>query len=122
MRMGRGVGSTRGRSAMLWCCQVCRSHVHYGQILVPTNAKTAGSRGRVAALARGIATAARANDGGSVDLDHAPGTDADAAMRAALEIAPMRSMALRRMNLDDVFVELVGKSDGEHKKGARIDA
>jgi hypothetical protein len=31
-------------------------------------------------------------------------------------------MALRRMNLDDVFVELVGKSDGEQKKGARIDA
>ena len=75
-----------------------------------------------AAVARGIATAARTNDGGTVDLDLAPGTDADAAMRAALEIAPMRSMALRRMNLDDVFVELVGKSDGEQKKGARIDA
>jgi hypothetical protein len=40
-------------------------------------------------------------------------------MRAALEIAPMRSMALRRMNLDDLFVEIVGGADA---KGARIDA
>jgi hypothetical protein len=43
-------------------------------------------------------------------------------MRAALEVAPMRSVALRRMNLDDVFVELVGAADGQSKKGARIDA
>jgi hypothetical protein len=43
-------------------------------------------------------------------------------MRHALELAPMRSVALRRMNLDDVFVELVGAADGSNAKGARVDA
>ena len=46
----------------------------------------------------------------------------ESAMAAVLGLAPMRSVALRRMNLDDVFVEIVGAADGEKKKGARIDA
>jgi ABC-2 type transport system ATP-binding protein len=70
-------------------------------------------------VARGIAERAHVRESGAVDLDLAEGTDAADAMRAALEIAPMRSMALRRMNLDDLFVEIVGGADA---KGARIDA
>ncbi|RLS63839.1 MAG: ATP-binding cassette domain-containing protein [Planctomycetota bacterium] len=63
------------------------------------------------AIARGIASRAQVNDEGVVDLELAHGTDPESAMRAVLEISPMRSMALRRMNLDDLFVELVGASD-----------
>ena len=70
----------------------------------------------------GIALATRVHDNGTVDLDLADGHDADSAMSAVLGLAPMRSLALRRMNLDDLFVELVGAGDGEIKKGARIDA
>jgi ABC-2 type transport system ATP-binding protein len=75
-----------------------------------------------AAVARGIAVRARPHENGTVDLDLAEGTDAASAMRHALELAPMRSVALRRMNLDDVFVELVGAADGTNAKGARVDA
>jgi hypothetical protein len=76
-------------------------------------------------LRSGIASAARAHENGTVDLDLAIGNDASSAMRAVLEIAPMRSVALRRMNLDDVFVELVGASNdlaAGSSTGARIDA
>ena len=76
-------------------------------------------------LRSGIASAARAHENGTVDLDLAIGNDASSAMRAVLEIAPMRSVALRRMNLDDVFVELVGASNHAATgaaTGARIDA
>jgi ABC-2 type transport system ATP-binding protein len=70
-------------------------------------------------VARGVAERAHVREGGAVDLDLSAATDAATAMHAALEIAPMRSMALRRMNLDDLFVEIVGGADA---KGARIDA
>lgn len=73
------------------------------------------------ALRRGVASTARVHENGSVDLELAAGTDADAAMRATLEIAPMRSVALRRMNLDDLFVQLVSGADPA-AKGAKIDA
>jgi len=61
---------------------------------------------------------------GAVDLDLAAGTTPADAMRAALELAPMRSVGLRRMNLDDLFVELVSgpESGGAARKGAKIDA
>jgi ABC-2 type transport system ATP-binding protein len=65
-----------------------------------------------AAMSGGFAADARANSDGSVELDLAHGWDAQSAMRVALEIAPMRSIALRRMNLDDLFVDLVGAADG----------
>ena len=79
------------------------------------------------AIAREIARSARVESDGSVELDLADGCDAERAMRAAMEIAPMRSIALRRMNLDDLFVELVGAADGADTsngtlKGARVDA
>jgi len=75
-----------------------------------------------AAVANGVAVRARPHDNGTVDLDLVEGTDAATAMRAVLSLAPMRSVALRRMNLDDVFVELVGAADGSSAKGARVDA
>jgi ABC-2 type transport system ATP-binding protein len=75
-----------------------------------------------ALVASGIAARTNVHENGTIDIDLAEGFDAERAMRATLELAPMRSVALRRMNLDDVFVELVGASDGEHRKGARIDA
>jgi len=71
------------------------------------------------AISRGVAIRAQAHDNGTVDLDLAEGTDTASAMRLVLEIGPMRSMTLRRMNLDDLFVEIVGGADA---KGARIDA
>ena len=70
----------------------------------------------------GIASHTRIHDNGTVDLDLADSHDTESAMAAVLGLAPMRSVALRRMNLDDVFVEIVGAADGEQKKGARIDA
>jgi ABC-2 type transport system ATP-binding protein len=73
-------------------------------------------------LRAGFAAHARTHDNGTVDLDLAEGTTPADAMRAALELAPMRSVGLRRMNLDDLFVELVGGADAAQKKGARIDA
>lgn len=73
-------------------------------------------------VASGIAARTHIHDNGTVDIDLAAGVDAEGAMRAVLEMAPMRSVALRRMNLDDLFVELVSASDGEAKKGAKIDA
>jgi ABC-2 type transport system ATP-binding protein len=73
-------------------------------------------------VASGIAAQTRIHDNGTIDIDLASGMDAERAMRAALDVAPMRSVALRRMNLDDLFVELVGASDGEARKGAKIDA
>ena len=75
-----------------------------------------------ALVASGIAAQTRLHENGTVDIDLAAGIDTERAMRAALEVAPMRSVALRRMNLDDVFVQLVGAADGHSKKGARIDA
>jgi len=72
-----------------------------------------------AARARGIARHARLHDNGAVDLELADGQTTESAMSAVLDIAPMRSVALRRMNLDDVFVEIVG---GSNAKGAKIDA
>ncbi|MEY3025175.1 MAG: hypothetical protein RL136_243 [Planctomycetota bacterium] len=74
------------------------------------------------AEASGIASHTRIHDNGTVDLDLADSHDTESAMAAVLGLAPMRSVALRRMNLDDVFVEIVGAADGEQKKGARIDA
>ena len=74
------------------------------------------------ALRSGLAAHARARDNGTVDRDLAAGSSATDAMRAALELAPMRSVGLRRMNLDDLFVELVGGADAAQKKGAKIDA
>jgi ABC-2 type transport system ATP-binding protein len=84
------------------------------------------------ALRSGIARQARVHDNGTVDLDLADGTDAVQAMQAVTALAPMRAVALRRMNLDDVFVDLVGAADGDTgngtdgakalRKGARIDA
>jgi ABC-2 type transport system ATP-binding protein len=81
------------------------------------------------ALRTGLAAHARTHDNGTVDLDLAPGLSATDAMRAALDLAPMRSVGLRRMNLDDLFVELVGgpgsgsgHSDAAQRKGAKIDA
>jgi ABC-2 type transport system ATP-binding protein len=71
------------------------------------------------AMRSGVATGTRLHDNGTVDLDIADGHDASSAMSAVLAIAPMRSVALRRMNLDDLFVEIVGGADA---KGARIDA
>jgi ABC-type amino acid transport substrate-binding protein len=59
---------------------------------------------------------------GTVDIELSDAHDASSAMAAVLAIAPMRSVALRRMNLDDLFVELVGAEDGQSRKGARIDA
>jgi ABC-2 type transport system ATP-binding protein len=78
-------------------------------------------------LRSGLAVHARTHDNGTVDLDLAPGHDATHAMRAVLDLAPMRSVGLRRMNLDDLFVELVGGgssggTDAAQKKGAKIDA
>ena len=73
-------------------------------------------------LRAGFAAHARTHDNGTVDLDLAEGTTPADAMRAALELAPMRSVGLRRMNLDDLFVELVSGADAAQKKGARIDA
>ncbi|MFM7133335.1 MAG: ABC transporter ATP-binding protein [Planctomycetota bacterium] len=73
------------------------------------------------AVRRGLAAAARLHESGTVDLDLVAGTDAGSAMRAALEMAPMRSVALRRMNLDDLFVQLVSGADA-NAKGAKIDA
>lgn len=80
------------------------------------------------AVARGIAARAREHGDGTVDLDLADGTDSDAAMQSVLALAPMRSVALRRMNLDELFVELVGGDDAGvgamtgTMKGATIDA
>ncbi|MCE2881415.1 MAG: ATP-binding cassette domain-containing protein [Planctomycetaceae bacterium] len=70
------------------------------------------------AVRSGIATHARLHGNGAVDLDLAAGRDAESAMREVLGLAPMRSVALRRMNLDDLFVELVGAG----AEGAKIDA
>ena len=80
-----------------------------------------GDAGDFARRAResGLALAARVRDGGVVELDLPEETDSSDAMRAALALAPMRAMSLRRMNLDDLFVEIVGGADA---KGARIDA
>ena len=60
------------------------------------------------------------------------GGASDAAMQSVLALAPMRSVALRRMNLDELFVELVGGEDAGvgtmtgtmtgTMKGATIDA
>ena len=72
------------------------------------------------AVRSGLAIAARAREDGTVELDLPNGADSTEAMRAALELSPMRSIALRRMSLDDLFVDLVGGSDVA--KGARIDA
>jgi ABC-2 type transport system ATP-binding protein len=76
------------------------------------------------ALRSGLAAHARTHENGSVDLDLADGVAAADAMRAVLELAPMRSLGLRRMNLDDLFVELVSgpESGGAARKGAKIDA
>ena len=74
------------------------------------------------ALRSGLASHARTHDNGTVDLELAAGLGAADAMRAALELAPMRSVGLRRMNLDDLFVELVGGADAAQLKGAKIDA
>ena len=76
------------------------------------------------ALRSGLAVHARTHENGSVDLDLADGVAAADAMRAVLELAPMRSLGLRRMNLDDLFVELVSgpESGGAARKGAKIDA
>jgi ABC-2 type transport system ATP-binding protein len=74
------------------------------------------------ALRSGLAAHARTHENGTVDLDLAAGVLAKDAMRAALDLAPMRSVGLRRMNLDDLFVELVGGADAAQKKGAKIDA
>jgi ABC-2 type transport system ATP-binding protein len=73
-------------------------------------------------LRSGLASHARTHDNGTVDLDLVAGTSPAEAMRAVLELAPMRSVGLRRMNLDDLFVELVGGADAAAKKGAKIDA
>jgi hypothetical protein len=82
----------------------------------------------------GIALGTRVHDNGTVDIDLADTHDAESAMSAVLGLMPMRSVALRRMNLDDLFVELVGADDGasgtdgqsgnagQFRKGARIDA
>ena len=74
------------------------------------------------ALRSGIARDTRVHDNGTVDIELSDAHDASSAMSAVLAIAPMRSVALRRMNLDDLFVELVGAEDGQARKGARIDA
>ena len=76
------------------------------------------------ALRSGLAAHARTHDNCTVDLYLAPGFAAADAMRAVLELAPMRSLGLRRMNLDDLFVELVSGPDsgGAARKGAKIDA
>ncbi len=76
------------------------------------------------ALRSGLAAHARTHENGAVDLDLAEGIAAADAMRAVLELAPMRSLGLRRMNLDDLFVELVSgpESGGAARKGAKIDA
>jgi len=76
------------------------------------------------ALRSGLAAHARTHENGAVDLDLADGVAAADAMRAVLELAPMRSLGLRRMNLDDLFVELVSgpESGGAARKGAKIDA
>jgi ABC-2 type transport system ATP-binding protein len=74
------------------------------------------------ALRSGIASDTRVHDNGTVDIELSDAHDASSAMAAVLAIAPMRSVALRRMNLDDLFVELVGAEDGQSRKGARIDA
>ncbi len=76
------------------------------------------------ALRSGLAARARTHENGTVDLDLAAGVAAADAMRAVLELAPMRSLGLRRMNLDDLFVELVSgpESGGAARKGAKIDA
>ncbi len=77
-------------------------------------------------IRRRVASAARVHDNGTVDLDLATGSTTESAMRGVLEIAPMRSVALRRMNLDDIFVQLVSASDGSANRttnqGASIDA
>ncbi len=74
------------------------------------------------AIEHQLATDARVSSDGSVELDLYDGTDAETAMQKALTLAPMRSISLRRMKLDDLFVELVGASDGVAAKGARVDA
>jgi ABC-2 type transport system ATP-binding protein len=74
------------------------------------------------ALRAGLASHARTHDNGTVDLDLVAGLSSADAMRAALALAPMRSVGLRRMNLDDLFVELVSGADAAQKKGAKIDA
>jgi ABC-2 type transport system ATP-binding protein len=71
------------------------------------------------ATGTGLALAARVREGGVVELDLPAETDSSEAMRAALGLAPMRAISLRRMNLDDLFVEIVGGADA---KGAKIDA
>ncbi|MFM7051582.1 MAG: ABC transporter ATP-binding protein [Planctomycetota bacterium] len=70
------------------------------------------------AVAGGLATRARLHGNGSVDLELVAGRDAAGAMRDALALAPLRSVALRRMNLDELFIELVGAGS----EGAKIDA
>lgn len=70
----------------------------------------------------GVATSARLRGDGMVDVEVAAGHSPERAMAEVLSIAPMRSIALRRMNLDDVFVEIVSGGGATAAQGAKVDA
>jgi ABC-2 type transport system ATP-binding protein len=92
------------------------SHDDRGLVCEP---RTDAAQFAARATSTGLALAARVRDGGVVELDLSAQADSSEAMRAALALSPMRAISLRRMNLDDLFVEIVGGADA---KGAKIDA
>jgi ABC-2 type transport system ATP-binding protein len=79
-------------------------------VAVEPAAPDAGLRERLAALPKVRSVDAGEDDCFEVHVER--DGDPQAVMRAAMELAPMRSVMLRRTSLDDVFVEIVTASGG----------
>ena len=52
-------------------------------------------------------------DDGSVEMTLAAGVDPQSVMHAALAAGPLRSVRLRRLSLDEVFVRVVREHEGD---------
>jgi ABC-2 type transport system ATP-binding protein len=60
----------------------------------------------------GVATTRRAGENGGIELLLQPGADPQSVMRTLLSAHALRSIELRRVTLDEVFVQLVMKDQG----------
>ncbi len=60
----------------------------------------------------GLEAVRQMNDGPAQELELSPDANPQAVMHRVLERHPMRSIELRRLSLDEVFVQLVQRDEG----------